>query len=110
MSLRKRYLFVCANRRPDNAPKGSCAARGSEAVHAAIKAELSARGLAKDEARACTSSCLDVCLSGVTVLIEPDHVFLGHVTPEDAKAIVDGLVGGELPAHLVLSKEAIDRG
>ena len=110
MSLRQRYLFVCVNRRPDGAPKGSCAARGSEAVHAALKAELGARGMTAHAARACTSSCLDVCTSGVTVLVEPDHVFLGHVTVADVKDIVDGLARGELPARLVLSGAEIDRG
>ena len=110
MSLRQRYLFVCVNRRPDTAPKGSCAARGSEAVHAALKAELGARGMAALAARACTSSCLDACTSGVTILVEPDHVFLGHVTVADVPDIVDGLATGELPRRLVLSREDIDRG
>ncbi|MFO0658990.1 MAG: (2Fe-2S) ferredoxin domain-containing protein [Polyangiaceae bacterium] len=108
--LRKRYLFVCQNRRPDDAPRGSCAARGSEAVHAALKSGLNARGLARLEARACLSSCLDVCLSGVTILVEPDHVFLGRVTEADVPAILDGLESGVFPPSLVLSKEEIDRG
>ena len=110
MPLRQRYVFVCVNRRPDDAPKGSCAARGAEAVHAALKSELASRGMAVHAARACTSSCLDVCSAGVTVLVEPDHVFLGHVTPADAKEIADGLASGKLPERLVLSREEIDRG
>src|SRR5262249_5565290 len=77
---RQRYLFVCNNRRPDDNPKGSCAQKGSEEVHQALKAELAKRGLAKLGARACTASCLDQCASGVTVLVEPDHFFYGHVT------------------------------
>ena len=110
MPQRKRYLFVCTNRRPDNAPKGSCAAHGAEQVHAALKSALATRGLAVHEARACTSSCLDVCSQGVTVLVEPDHVFLGKVTLADIDAVADGLVSGEFPAHLVLSREQVDRG
>ncbi len=110
MPLRKRYLFVCVNRRPDNAPKGSCAARGSEEVHAALKAAVAARGLARLEARPCSSSCLDVCGAGPTVLVEPDHLLLGRVTTADVPAIVDALAGGEWPAHLVLSQAEIDAG
>ncbi|HEU4536636.1 MAG TPA: (2Fe-2S) ferredoxin domain-containing protein, partial [Polyangiaceae bacterium] len=83
MALRKRYLFVCINRRPEGNPKGSCAARGSERVHGALKKALGEADLAKVEARACTSSCLDVCSQGVTILVEPDHVFLGGVTEAD---------------------------
>jgi len=110
MPQRKRYLFVCVNRRPDNAPKGSCAARGADEVHAALKGALAAQKLAITEARACTASCLDVCTQGVTILVEPDHVFLGGVTVADVPAIVDGLKADKLPERLVLSREQVDRG
>jgi (2Fe-2S) ferredoxin len=102
---RKRYLFVCTNRRPDGAPKGSCAARGSVEVHAALKAELAARGLAKAEARACTSSCTDACWAGPIIAVEPDGFFYGRVTVADVPAIVDGLVSGTRVERLVLPAE-----
>jgi len=110
MVLRERYLFVCLNQRPDDHPKGSCFVRGAQQVHAALKQELGARGLAKLQARACTSSCLDVCSQGVTILVEPDHIFLGGVTVDDAAAIAEGITSGEFPARLVLSRDTIDRG
>lgn len=110
MPLRKRYLFVCVNRRPDDAPKGSCAGRGSEALHAALKSAVAARGLAKVEARPCTSSCIDVCSQGPVILVTPDQVFLGRVTEADVPAIVDGLATGTFPPHLVLSRDEVDAG
>jgi len=102
MTMRKRYLFVCINRRPDDNPKGCCAAKDSEEVYKALKAEVAARGLAQREVRVCTSSCLDQCATGVTVLVEPDHFFYGHVTVADVPKIVDGLVSGERVKRLVL--------
>ena len=48
---RKRYLFVCINRRADDNPKGCCAAKDSEEVYKALKGEVAARGLAELEAR-----------------------------------------------------------
>ena len=48
---RKRYLFVCINRRAEENPKGCCAAKDSEEVYKALKGEVAARGLAKLEAR-----------------------------------------------------------
>lgn len=110
MPQRKRYLFVCINRRPDNAPKGSCAARGAEQVHAALKSALATQGMAVHEARACTASCLDVCSKGVTILVEPDHRFLGNVTVNDIPAIVEGLRNDQLPEHLLLTREEVDKG
>jgi (2Fe-2S) ferredoxin len=105
MPQRHRYLFVCINRRADDNPKGCCAAKGSEEVYQALKAELAARGLAKLEARVCTSSCLDQCATGVTVLVEPDHFFYGRVTVADVPEIVDGLVSDQRVARLVLTAE-----
>jgi (2Fe-2S) ferredoxin len=110
MAKRQRYLFVCTNRRPDDNPKGSCAAKGSEAVHQALKVELFQRGLAKLGARACTASCLDQCATGVSILVEPDHFFYGHVTVEDIPEIVDALEAGGRVERLVLSPEELEKG
>ncbi|PYK40338.1 MAG: hypothetical protein DME49_00755 [Verrucomicrobia bacterium] len=105
MAQRRRYLFVCINRRPDDNPKGCCAAKGSEEVYKALKAEVAARGLAKLEARVCTSSCLDQCATGITVLVEPDHFFYGRVTIADVPEIVDGLVNSQRVKRLVLTAD-----
>jgi (2Fe-2S) ferredoxin len=100
--MRNRYLFVCINRRPDDNPKGCCAAKGSEEVYQALKAELAARALNKLEARVCTSSCLDQCATGVTLLVEPDHFFYGRVTVADVPEIVAALVSNQRVERLVL--------
>src|SRR3954470_11059155 len=110
MGLRQRYLFVCVNQRADDDPKGCCSARGSEAVRAALKEQLAARGLAKLGARACQSSCLDQCSSGVCVLVEPDHFFYGRVTVADVPEIVDAIASDSRVERLVLSAEDLARG
>jgi (2Fe-2S) ferredoxin len=99
---RKRYLFVCVNRRADDNPKGCCATKDSEQVYRALKEEVAARGLAKLEARVCTASCLDQCDTGVTILVEPDHFFYGRVKVEDVREIVDGLTNGQRVKRLVI--------
>ena len=110
MPQRAHYLFVCTNRRADDDPKGSCAAKGSEKVRAALKEQLAAAGLAKLGARACTSSCLDQCSRGVTVLVEPDHFFYGRVTVADVPEIVEALQGGGRVDRLVLTREELSTG
>ena len=105
---RKRYLFVCINRRAEDNPKGCCALKDSEEVYKALKGEIAARGLAKLEARVCTSSCLDQCETGVTVLVEPDHFFYGHVTIADVPEIVDGLITGQPVKRLVVTADQHD--
>ena len=93
------------NRRPDGAPKGSCAARGSVEVHAKLKSLLKERGLATVEARACTSSCLDTCWAGPSIAVEPDHYYYGRVTLDDVPAIVDALAEGRRVDRLVLGPD-----
>jgi (2Fe-2S) ferredoxin len=110
MPQRERYLFVCTNRRPDDDAKGSCATRGSEEIRAALKEQLAARGLAKLGARACTSSCLDQCSSGVCILVEPDHFFYGRVTTADVLEIVEALANNRRVERLVLTPEELARG
>lgn len=106
MPQRERYLFVCLNRRADDNPKGCCVAKGSEDVYQALKAEVAARGLHKIKARVCTSSCLDQCDTGVTVLVEPDHFFYGRVTLADVPEIVDAIENGKPVRRLVIAPDA----
>ena len=108
MPQRKRYLFVCINRRAEGVPKGSCAARGSVEIHAELKAALARRGLVKTDLRACTSSCLDVCWAGPTIAVEPDGYFYGRVTLADIPEIVDALAEGRSVERLVLPPHDFD--
>ena len=110
MPQRQRYLFVCINRREEGHLKGSCTARGSEEVYRALKEQLNARGLSKITARVCTSSCLDQCLSGVCILVEPDHFFYGRVTVEDVPGLIEAMVRDERVERLVLATEDLARG
>ena len=103
MPQRERYLFVCTNRRDANNEKGSCATKGSEAVRTALRDQVKAGGLAAVQARVCAASCLDQCSTGVTILVEPDHFFYGHVTVADVPEIVEGLVRGVGVKRLMLT-------
>jgi (2Fe-2S) ferredoxin len=102
MPFRERYFFVCTNRRPDGHPKGSCAEKGAEEVIVKLKEALARRGVAKELVRACSSSCLDMCETGVTVLQEPEHVAYGGVRLEDVEAIADAAVKGGIVERLVV--------
>jgi len=105
MARRKRYLFVCVNRRPDGTPKGSCAARGGEELQTLLKQGLKDAGLAEHEVRACTSSCLDVCWVGPTIAVLPDGYFYGRVQKADLPELISALGRGERVERLVLSEE-----
>jgi (2Fe-2S) ferredoxin len=109
MPQRERYLFVCINRRAEENPKGCCAAKGAEEIYRALKEQVAARGLHKFRARVCTSSCLDQCATGVTILVEPDHFFYGRVTLADVPEMVNALAAGRRVERLVLSEQDLAR-
>ena len=84
----RRHMFVCTNRRPDGHPRGSCAAKGSEALRDALKEALHQRGVGK-QMRVNASGCLDVCETGCSVVIYPEGIWYGGVTLGDVDEIID---------------------
>jgi (2Fe-2S) ferredoxin len=103
--MRFRYhVFVCENRRPDDDPRGCCACKGSPAIRAALKEELARRGL-KKRVRANASGCLDACSEGPSIVVYPEGIWYGHVTPADVPEIVEShLVNGVPVERLRLRK------
>ena len=101
MPHRERYLFVCINRRDADNPKGSCAAKGSEELVKKLKEALVKRG-AQSKIRACSSSCLDLCESGASIVVEPGHVAYGNVTLADVDEVADAAVAGTVVERLVV--------
>lgn len=77
-------------------------ARGGAEVRDALKKELGARGLSR-LIRANNAGCLDQCEHGVAVVVYPEQVWYGGVTPADIPELVEKhLVGGELVTRLLI--------
>ena len=105
-----RHVFVCTNRRPEEDPRGCCAAKGSEEVRALFKKGLKARGLSKT-IRANAAGCLDACATGVTVVVYPEGVWYAGVKAEDVEEIIERhLVNGEVVERLRLPDGRTDGG
>jgi (2Fe-2S) ferredoxin len=98
----QRHVFVCVNERPPDNPKGSCAAKGAQAVRDALKKSLKSHKVG-DEVRANNAGCLDQCEHGVTVVVYPEQVWYGHVTVADVDEIVEKhVIGGEVVERLLI--------
>ncbi len=84
----EKHVFICVNRRDPSNPKGCCAAKGSEQIRERFKKELAERGL-RGRMRANAAGCLDQCENGCTVVVYPEQVWYGHVTPDDVNQIIE---------------------
>ncbi len=82
------HIFVCTNRRPDGHSRGSCAARGSEAVRDALKAKAKEAGLSNVRVNA--SGCLDFCERGPVVCDYPANMWWSRVSLDDVQDLVAG--------------------
>lgn len=94
------HVFLCENVRDAGHARGCCDPRGEGALRSAFKSELKKAGLAL-ETRANKSGCLDQCEHGPVVVIYPQGVWYGRVTPADVprivrETIVDGRVLDDL--------------
>ena len=83
----QRHVFVCINRRPDDSPKGSCAAKGSEELAPLFKKSVDAHGL--KAVRINKAQCLDACERGCTVVVYPEGTWYQQVKPGDVDEIVE---------------------
>jgi (2Fe-2S) ferredoxin len=82
----ERHVFVCTNRRPDDSPKGSCAAKGSEELPPLFKKACDAHGV--KGVRINKAGCLDACERGCSVVVYPEGTWYQKVKPEDVDEIV----------------------
>lgn len=107
MAKFQRHVFVCVNERKPGDPKGCCAARGGAEVAEAFKVKLHERGF-KRVVRPNKAGCLDQCAHGVAVVVYPEQVWYGHVTPADVDEIIEQhIVGGKPVERLLIPPEEL---
>lgn len=107
MSAFEHHIFICCNRREPGNSRGCCDPEGNEALKNCFKAELKARQargeIGTTDVRANAAGCLDQCELGPTVVIYPQGIWYGHVTPADVPRIFDEtIIGGRVLADLVI--------
>lgn len=107
MAKFQRHVFVCINDRGKGHPRGDCASKGGNEVAEAFKKGLFDRGF-KRIVRPNKSGCLDQCDQGCTVVVYPDAVWYGHVTPADVPEIIEShIVNGVPVARLVIPDDVL---
>lgn len=86
----QKIIYVCLNERETGI---CCAARGSAAIHSALKEAVKARGL-NQKVRVSRSGCMDRCGRGINVLVFPDGIWYSDVSESDVNTILDDVLKG----------------
>lgn len=92
----EKHVFVCAQNRPPNHPRGACANKASNEVLQAFWEQLQQRN-AYDRIAVSFSGCLGPCDQGANVVVYPDGVLYGKVTKEDVPEIFEKHLLGDEP-------------
>jgi (2Fe-2S) ferredoxin len=99
------HVFVCCNRRAEGHKRGSCAARGAEALKDYMKARAKELGLGA--IRVNQAACLDRCEFGPTLVIYPEGVWYRPETPADVDEILATHLqaGGRVPRLMLTERD-----
>ncbi|TWT38800.1 (2Fe-2S) ferredoxin domain-containing protein [Blastopirellula retiformator] len=102
------HIFICENRRAPGHPRGSCDLTGDGELRSALKKELKRHGI-KGEVRANSAGCLDQCECGPVIVIYPQAIWYGGVTPQDVPRIVEEtVVHGRVLTDMQIPEEALN--
>lgn len=82
----EKHIFICTNQRAAGEKKSCGEACGLELIKE-FKKQMKDQNL-NSRMRAQKSGCLDACEYGPTVVVYPEGIYYGAVTPKDVNEIV----------------------
>ena len=107
MAKFEKHILICTNKRPDGNPRGCCNPSGEADLHRAFKEKLRERGIPGDKVRANKAGCMEQCEVGPTVVVYPDAVWYGGVTPADVDEIIDSHILGGRPVERLIIPDSV---
>jgi (2Fe-2S) ferredoxin len=93
MQKPKRHIFVCTSSRANGQQKGFCHSKAGVDVLAKFNEEISDRELS-NEVFITNTGCYGICEKGPIVVVYPDNVWYGPVSPTDVAEIMDQHIEG----------------
>lgn len=98
----KKHIFICTNDKP--APKKCCGSERGMVLVDLFKEKLKENGL-NSTIRAQKAGCLDMCAFGPSLVVYPEGVFYGNVTPENVDEIFESHILNDKPVERLIIPE-----
>lgn len=96
----KYHIFICTSCRTNGKQQGFCYSKQSVDVVAAFMEEIEGRDLT-GEVMVNNTGCFGICDKGPIVVVYPEGIWYGNVTPDDVEEIVEKHIeGGEIVKRL----------
>jgi (2Fe-2S) ferredoxin len=92
----EKHVFVCTQSRPPGHPRGSCTEKGAGDVMGEFGQQFEQKGL-WGKYLLTSTGCIGACDAGPVVLVYPEGIMYGNVTPADVTAIIDEHLLGNTP-------------
>lgn len=96
------HIFICTSSRPTGQQKGFCHSKDGVEVMMRFMEEIEDRELG-NEVFITNTGCFGICEQGPIVVVYPENVWYGSVTPDDVEEILDEHIeGGGVVERLVI--------
>ncbi|MCE5285833.1 MAG: (2Fe-2S) ferredoxin domain-containing protein [Pelosinus sp.] len=93
MNKPKKHILVCTSSRMTGQQKGYCHTKEGVQIVANFLDEIEERGLG-DEVFVSNTGCFGLCEQGPIVVVYPDNIWYGKVSPDDVEKIMDQHIEG----------------
>lgn len=94
----KKHIFICTSSRVNGKPKGFCHAKSAPELVGTFMEEIEERGLG-GEVFVSNTGCFALCEKGPIVVVYPDNVWYGAVSPDNVEEIMDEHIEGGNPVN-----------
>lgn len=101
MDKPKHHIFVCTSSRLNGEIKGFCAQNDGLEILENIVEEIQDRDL-DSEVMVTNTGCFGICSMGPIVMIYPEQIWYGKVTPDDVEEIMDAIEEDKIVERLVI--------
>lgn len=101
MNKPRYHIFVCSSSRINGQQKGFCHTKDAVSIVMNFIEEVEERGLG-NQVLVSNTGCFSICEKGPIVVVYPDNVWYGSVTPDDVEEIMDQHIERGRPVERLL--------